>query len=97
MLKAVAALRNYSLDGYYISPECSEGHLGLWKAGFERRGLWLMEWAVQNYTLSGLLEVLENLNTPSSIHGCGCRGLNPELPQNLRDAVCQTLDQFHAA
>jgi hypothetical protein len=92
MLKAVAALRNCSLDLYYISPKCTEGHLAVWEAQLESRGLLPFERAVQTCNLSGLMEALRTLEVPNVVPGCGCRGFAPSLPQDLRDAVCQTLD-----
>jgi hypothetical protein len=92
MLKAVAALRNYSLDMYYVSPKCSEGHLAKWEAQLESRGLLPFERAVQNCNLSGLMDALRTLEIPEFVPECGCRGFTPCLPQGLRDAVCQTLD-----
>jgi hypothetical protein len=92
MLKAVAALRNCSLDMYYISPKCTEGHLAVWEAQLESRGLWPFERAVQTCNLSGLMDALRTLEVPDAVPGCGCRGFTPSLPQDLRDAVCQMLD-----
>ena len=92
MLKAVAALRNCSLDMYYVSPRCSEGHLTIWKAQLESRGLLPFERAVQSCSLNGLMDALTSLEIPEHIPGCGCRGFTPDLSQKLRDAVCHALE-----
>jgi hypothetical protein len=92
MLKAVAALRNYSLDMYYVSPECTSGHLALWEAQLKTRGLLPFESAVRDYDLSGLIEALKALKIPEFVPDCGCKGFTPILTQNLCDAVCRTFD-----
>lgn len=95
MLKAVAALRNASLDMYYVSPNCSQGHPEVWKTQLASRGLWPFECAVQGGNLSGLLDALDTLTIPEFVPGCGCRGFTPRLPQDLRSVVCRTLDRVH--
>jgi hypothetical protein len=98
MLKAVAALRNHSLDMYYLSPDCSERHPAVWKAQLESRGLWPFERAIiHNYNLSGLIDALKTLEVPEYVTNCGCRGFRPRLPQDLCDVVCQTLESVWTA
>lgn len=97
MLKAVAALRNCSLDMYHVSPKCSEGHLALWQTQLESLGLWPLESAIQNSNLSSLLEALGTLKVPAFVPGCGCTGFTPSLPQDLRNVVCRTLDSVRTA
>jgi hypothetical protein len=97
MLKAVAALRNCSLDMYHVSPNCSEGHLAFWQTQLESLGLWPFESAIQNSNLSSLLEALGTLRVPAFVPGCGCTGFTPSLPQDLRDVVCRTLDSVRTA
>jgi hypothetical protein len=92
MLRAVAALRNYSMDMYYVSPECKSGHMALWEAQLKSRGLLPFESAVRECDLSGLMEALRTLAIPDLVPDCGCKGFTPSLTQNLCDAVCQTLD-----
>lgn len=95
MLKAVAALRNCSLEFYNVSPKCSEGHFALWQTQLHRFGLWPFENAVQNPNLSSLLAALDGLRVPAPVPDCGCRGFTPSLPQVLRNAVYRTLDGVH--
>ncbi|KAM0703848.1 hypothetical protein Q7P35_005577 [Cladosporium inversicolor] len=92
MLKAVAALRNYSMDMYYVSPKCKSGHLALWEAQLKCRGLLPFESAVRECDLGGLMEALRTLAIPDLVPDCGCEGFTPRLTQNLCDAVCQTFD-----
>lgn len=92
MLKAVAALRNCSMDMYYVSPKCKSGHLALWEAQLKSRGLLPFESAVRECDLSGLMEALRTLTIPDLVSDCGCKGFTPSLTQNLCDAVCQTFD-----
>jgi hypothetical protein len=92
MLKAVAALRNCSLDMYYLSPNCTEGHPAFWKAQLESRGLWPFEHAIYNCDLSGLLDSLKTLDIPGCVTDCGCRGFTSRLPQDLCNVVCRTLE-----
>jgi hypothetical protein len=92
MLKAVAALRNCSLDRYYVSSACSEDHLAVWETQLESRGLLPFERAVQSCTLRGLMDALTSLDIPEHVPGCGCKGFTPDLPQELRNAVCHNLD-----
>lgn len=91
MLKAVAALRNCSLDMYYLSPECTEGHPALWKAQLENRGLWPFEHAIYNCDLIGLLDSLKTLEIPEYVTDCGCKDFTSRLPQDLWNIVCRTL------
>jgi hypothetical protein len=91
MLKAVAALRNCSLDMYYISPRCSEGHLAVWEAQLKSHGLLPFERAVQSCSLRSLMDALTAFEIPESVPECGCRGFTPGLPQKLRDAVSHAL------
>lgn len=92
MLKAVATLRNCSLDMSYVYPKCSKGHLALWEAQLESRGLLPFESAVRDCDLSGLMEALKILAIPEFVPDCGCRGFTPSLPQDLCDVVCLTFD-----
>jgi hypothetical protein len=92
MLKAVAALRNCSLDKYHVSLTCSEGHLAVWETQLESRGLLPFQRAVQSCNLTGLMDALTSLDIPEHVPGCGCKGFTPDLPQELRNAVCHNLD-----
>lgn len=94
-LKAVAALRNCSLDLYYVSPTCSEDHPTIWQTQLKKVGLLPFENAVHDLHSGNLLKALETLKVPACVQKCGCNGFTPALPRSLIDVVRKSLLDAH--
>ena len=88
MLKAVAGLRNSSLDLYHVSPECRQGHYHIWRKQLQQQQIWPFEKAVQCHSLSSLYDSLGALDITETTALCGCKNFDRHLPKRLQDIVC---------
>lgn len=95
MLRAVATLRNASLELYHVSEECGMGHQQAWKGQLKRCSLWPFEVAIQKHTLDSLYRSLGELQIAQPAVGCDCSNFGPGLGPSLQQLVCETVVRWN--